>query len=714
MSADGNGFEPQRQFILGLADELIVDLFAGGGGMSTAIEQALGRHVDISANHSETAVSMHRVNHPQTRHFKADVFEVDPLTVTKGRKVGLVHMSPDCTHFSQAKGGQHRSSKIRGLSWVGIRWVGQVRPRCLSMENVKQIISWGKLIAKRCPTTGRVVTLDLITNPKGGKPINRVADPGERVPVQNQYLVPDPRHKGRTWKRFIQLLQSHGYVVEHRLLVAADYGAPTTRERLFLVARCDGLPIEWPEPTHFKNPKKGQKKWRAAAECIDWSVPCPSIFARKKDLAPATLSRIARGLKRYVLDAAEPFIVPATHQGSDRMHGIGDPLPTITAAHRGELMLISPHLQQATQSGKNHSAESPLNTITTAKGGEHMVITPHLLKIRGDSDGGPLTNPLPTITSGAGAARPAGNAHAMGVIAPLLIQAAHGEGKPDGVKRWGMGAKDVRDPVGVVTASGGSHALAAATLIQTGYGERNGQAPRSLDLDAPLGTVVAGGAKHAAVVAFMAQHNTMPERENGKRSIHPGHPVTDPVSTVTKSGSQQGLIAASIVTLRGTSDAHLDSSSADPRDPLRTSSAGGQHQALVEYQLAPDHEAGALRVAAFLMRYYGEGGQWGGCDEPADTITTKHRLALVIVWIKGNPYVIVDIGLRMLKPRELYNAQGFPPEYIIDRGDDGRRFTGEQQVRMVGNSVSPPPGAALIRANFKHELAAVGHPRKAA
>ncbi len=712
MSADGTGFAPQRQFILGLADELIVDLFAGGGGMSTAIEQALGRHVDISANHSETAVSMHRANHPQTRHFKADVFEVDPRAVTRGRKVGLLHMSPDCTHFSQAKGGQHRSTKIRGLSWVGVRWVGQLRrahgkgPRVLTMENVKQIRTWGPLIAKRCPDTGRVVTLDEIPNPKGGKPINRVATVGERVPVENQWLVPDPRHTGRTWKRFIHLLQSHGYVVEHRLLVAADYGAPTSRERLFLVARCDGEPIVWPAPTHFKNPAKGQKKWRAAAECIDWSIPCPSIFCRKKDLAEATLQRVARGLKRYVLDAASPFIVPATHQGSHRMHDIGDPLPTITAAHRGELMVVSPHLQQFTQKGKNHSAESPLNTITTAKGGEHMVIAPHLLKIRGDSDGGSLAAPLPTITSGAGSKRPAGHAHAMGVISPMLIQAGHGEGE-SGARRWSHGINDIQGPAGTVTASGGGVALAAAMLVQTGYGERDGQAPRSLDIGAPLGTVVAGGAKHAAVVAFMAQHNTMPERESGKRNIHPGHPVTDPVSTVTKTGSQQGLVAASIVTLRG------DNTGSDASDPLRTTSAGGQHQALIEYQLAPEHEAGALRVAAFLINYYGNG-QPLDLRDPLDTITTRDRLAMVTVWIHGHPYVVVDIGLRMLKPRELYNAQGFPPDYIIDRGDDGRRFTGEQQVRMVGNSVSPPPGAALLRANFTHEQVAAGRRRKVA
>lgn len=522
MSADG------RQFILPLADELIVDLFAGGGGMSTAIEQAMGRHADIAANHDDDATSMHRANHPQTRHFIAGVFEVDPRGATRGRPVGLVHLSPDCTHFSQAKGGQARDTKIRGLSWVGKRWAGQVRPRVITLENVKQIRDWGPLIAKRDPATGRVVKLD-----------GTVAAPGERVPVQQQFLVPDPRHKGRTWARFLRDLRALGYVVEHRLLCAADYGAPTTRERLFLVARCDGEAIRWPEMTHHKAPKRGQKRWRAAAECIDWSLPCPSIFDRPRPLADATLRRIARGLQRYVIDAADPFIVPVTHACDSRVHGVDEPLRTITTAQHGEFMLCAP------------------------------------------------------------------------------------------------------------------------TLIQTGYGEREGQEPRAMDIGLPLGTVVAGGVKHAAVAAFLAQHNTMPGG-----SVHAGHDAREPLSAITKTGSQQGIVTARLG------------------------------------QLSPEHEAGALRVAAFLMRYYGEGGQWGDLRDPAPTITTKDRLALVTVMIKGTPSVIVDIGQRMFVPRELYRAQGFPDSYIIERGHDGRKFSKSAQVRMVGNSVSPPPAAALIRANF--------------
>jgi DNA (cytosine-5)-methyltransferase 1 len=715
-----------KQAVLDLGGEISVDLFAGGGGLSTAYEAATGMPVTIAVNHSDNALSMHRENHPQTRHFIADVFEVDPRGAAQGRPVGFLHLSPDCTHFSQAKGGQARSSKIRGLSWVAARWAGQVRPRVITLENVKQIFGWCQLIAKRDPATGRVVTLDEIACPKTGKKTFRVADRGEYVPRHNQFLVPDKRRLGQTWKRFVQQLEGMGYVVEWRILVAADYGAPTTRERLFMVARCDGAPITWPEPTHFKKPKRGQKKWRAAAECIDWSIPCPSIFERKRPLADATLRRIARGLKRYVIDAAEPFIVnnmannvprpasepmataatgphkllvapqiiPATHQGGDRGRGIDEPLPTITAAHRGEQMLISP------------------------------TIAPTLLKIRGDSDGGRLDTPLPTITSGAGAKRDAGAAHAMGVItahlqqftqggrehgaaeplktittakggeqaviAASLIQAAHGEGSGK-TKRRGSGAHDPEAPIGTIHAGGGSFGAVAAMLVQTGYGECAGQAPRSLDIEQPLGTVVGGAAKHAAVAAFLAQQNTMP---NG--GVHAGHDAREPVSTITNSGSHQNVVAASLATLRGTNVGR----GAD--EPLRTASGGGEHHALIEYTLSPDQEAGALRVAALLIRYYSEGGQWGDLRDPADTITAKDRIALVTVWLRGHPYVIVDVGLRMLTPRELYRAQGFPDGYIIERGHDGRMFSKSDQVRMVGNSVSPPPAEALIKANYQH------------
>ena len=563
------------QFILGLDDELLVDEFACGGGMSEAIEQATGRHVDIAVNHDEDACSMHAANHPQTEHHWKDVFEVCPRRATKGRAVGLLHLSPDCTHHSQARGGQPRSKKLRGLAWIGVRWAGVKRPRIISLENVKQILQWGPLIAKRCPKTGRVVKLD-----------GTVAAQGERVPVQQQHLVPDPRQAGRTWRAFVRALERLGYVVEARVLCAADYGSPTTRSRLFMVARCDGAPIVWPEPTHFKNPAKGQKRWRSAAECIDWSIPGKSIFEREKPLADATLRRVAHGMKRYVLDSADPFIVQIANWSRDGVTSARDPLSTVTAWPRG---------------------------------GSHAV------------------------------------------VAPVMVQAGHGQGTPD-APRWSHGNKSVREPVGTVTASGGGQAVAMGTLVQMGYGEREGQAPRALDARQPLGTVVGAG-KFAAVTAFV-------EQANGGFNATPARDAREPLSTSTATGSQQRLVTATVV----------------------------------EPALTPSQEEGALRCAAFLIRYYGQGGQLGDMREPMSTSTTKDRLALVTVWLRGTPYVIVDIQLRMLTPRELYNANGFPKTYIIDRGHDGRVFSKSTQVRMCGNAVPPPLGRAVIEANWNSKV----------
>ena len=539
--------------------------------MSEAIEQAVGRHVDIAVNHDEDACSMHAANHPQTEHHWKDVFEVCPRKATNGRAVGLLHLSPDCTHHSQARGGQPRSKKLRGLAWIAPRWCGTKRPRIVTLENVKQILQWGPLIAKRCPKTRRVMKID-----------GTIAAAGERVPVQEQHLIPDPKRAGKTWRAFVRTLEHLGYAVEWRILCAADYGAPTTRSRLFMVARCDGAPIVWPEPTHFKNPTKGQKRWRSAAECIDWDIPGKSIFDRDKPLADATMRRVAHGMKRYVLDSANPFIVQIANWSRNGVTSANDPLSTVTAWPRG---------------------------------GSHAV------------------------------------------VAPVMVQAGHGQGTPD-APRWSYGAKDVREPVGTVTASGGGQALAVGTLVQMGYGEREGQAPRALDAQQPLGTVVGAG-KFAAVTAFV-------EQANGGFNATPARDAREPLSTSTATGSQQRLVTAT----------------------------------MVEPTLSPEQEEGALRCAAFLIRYYGQGGQLGDMREPMSTSTTKDRLALVTVWLRGTPYVIVDIQLRMLTPRELYNANGFPKTYIIDRGHDGRVFSKSTQVRMCGNAVPPPLGKAVIESNW--------------
>lgn len=493
------------QFILTLAAKLVVAFFAGAGGSCTGIEQALHRHVDIAANHSEHAVSCHAANHPQTRHHIEDVRVLCPRQLTGGQSVGYFHASPDCTHFSQAKGGQPRSKAVRSLPWVVVKWAGTVRPDVITLENVKEIQKWGRLIAKRDKATGRVMKLD-----------GTVAAKGERVPVQDQFLVPDPKHAGRTWRRYITTLRGQGYSVEYRVLCAADYGVPTTRSRLFLIARRDGQPIVWPEPTHFKNPGRGQKRWVAAHTCIDFSLPSQSIFERKKPLAEATLRRVARGMKKFVLDSADPFIVPVTHAPA-------------------------------------HSIREPLRAITTA-----------------------------------------------------FVEQANG-GFYDGA----------------------------------------------------------------------------------------GQSANDPISTITTTGSQQRLVTAALAHLRGNCDAR------DLQEPIRTVSAGGEHHALVEYHLSPEHEAGALRCAAFLLQYYSEGGQWSDLRDPINSITTRDRLALVTVWLKGAPYVVVDICLRMLTPRELANASSFPPQYILSHGHDGRMFSKSQQVFFIGNAVPPLLQKVVTEANYR-------------
>ncbi|MGB4486848.1 MAG: DNA cytosine methyltransferase [Pseudomonas veronii] len=652
-------------------DEIVVDFFCGGGGAGTGLEIGLGRAVNVAKNHSPQAISMHTVNHPGAKHFTTDVFKGDPDTECGGKAVGWFHMSPDCTHHSQAAGGQPRKREIRNLSWIGLKWGGMKRPRVISLENVKQILQWGRLIAKRDKATGRVVKL-------GGE----IAAPGEVVPVGQQFLIPDPKQRGRTWRRFVALLEGMGYVVEWKVIRACDFGAPTSRERLFMIARCDGQPIVWPEPTHAKNPVKGQQNWKTAADCIDFTDLGKSIFGRKKDLAPATLRRVAKGMKKFVIDSAAPFIVPIANWSGETVQSAGEPLRTITSYPKGgAFSVVSPIIAPATHQGSDR-INDPLD-------------------------------PLPTVTCA--------NRGELTLISPVMVTAAHGEGKPGGVQRWGDGCKSSADPLGTVTASGG-HSIASAHLVKFRFNDA-GKA-----LDKPLPTITSGGnyqrpagAAHAMGVStvFMAQMN-------GGFNTTDAKSIEDPMTTVTNTGSQQQVVAANLVHLRGNCDAR------DVNDPLHTISAGGQHHglasafmerafggsvgqgleepaptitaggggksSLVSLTLSPEHEAGALRVAAFLISYYGTE-NISACDSPAPTITTKDRLAMVTVMVKGTPYVIVDICLRMLKPSELYKAQGFPSDYIITHGADGTPFTKTQQVHMCGNSVSPPPMAALARAN---------------
>jgi DNA (cytosine-5)-methyltransferase 1 len=579
------------QFLLDIAPEIIVDNFAGGGGASCGIELALGRHVDIAINHDPEAVFMHAMNHPQTEHHCESVWDVDPLDLVQGRPVGLAWFSPDCKHFSKAKGGKPRDKKIRGLAWVAMRWAALVRPRVIMLENVEEFQTWGPVL-----------------------------DDG----------TPCQKRKGDTFRSFVRQLQEKGYAVEWRELRACDFGAPTIRKRLFLIARCDGQPIVWPEPTHGSPTSaavkaKRLKPWRTAAECIDWSIPCPSIFERARPLAEATQRRIARGLRRYVIDTADPFIIGIDHRGSGAS-------------------AVWPDTQ-------------PITTITAEA--RHAVVAPHLTKFRTGSTGADLRTPMPTITAGP-KENPAGAPHALGIIAP--------------------------------------------TLVQTGYGERAGQAPRAPGLDKPLGTVVAGGAKHALVGAFLAKHY-------GGNYEGPGVSLTDPASTITTT-DHHALVSAQLVGCGGRAG---QSRPRDASEPMQTITAKGDtaittsHLGKLRGQCtgsatgepvptisAQGNHIGEVR--AFLVKYYSEGGQDQDCRDPMHTIPTKDRLGLVTV--AGEQYQIADIGMRMLEPHELYAAQGFPSTYVIAPiMANGKPLPKHAQVRMCGNSVSPPMAAALVRAN---------------
>ena len=536
--------------------EIVVDLFAGGGGASEALKQALGIDPALAYNHDEWAIGMHAANHPLTSHHREDIWHADPVKDVAGRKVGWFHASPDCTHFSQAKGGQPRNRKIRALAWVIVKWVGQLwqtgnAPRIVSMENVWQMLSWGPLVAKRCKATGRVLKLD-----------GTVAAKGEQVPVWLQQLVPDKARIGRTWRQFVAALRSYGYTVEWRKLRADAYGAGTSRERLFLLARRDGQPIVWPEPTHGP----GKLPPVSAASSIDFSDLGRSIFDRPKPLADATLRRIAKGVVKHVLQAAEPFFLTEFANASN---------------------------------GRTWSAAEPLRTQCAGVKGGHFAM-----------------------------------------VAPTFLPCTH------------QGSVRINDP------------------------------------KAPLPTITAAHRGELMVAsAFLEQAN------GGYAADGAGHDLRKPVSTITASGSQQRLVTAHMATLRN----NMTGAAVD--DPLSTIAAGGEHHALITCELSPEQEASALRVAGFLISYYGNGDALSLRD-PLDTITTRDRLGLVTVTVQGTPYVIVDIKLRMLKPAELYRAQGFPAGYVIDRTADGRVITVKDSVRMVGNSVSPPPLRALAEANL--------------
>lgn len=562
-------------------DGLFIDGFAGAGGASTGIEQAIGRCVDIAANHSPAAIAIHKANHPATTHYCQDIKALWPLAATKMQPVAGAWFSPDCKEFSKAKGGPVKDRSIRALCWEVVHWIKETRPTCGYLENVEEFAYAAPLDAE-------------------GRPI--------------------PEQKGREFKRFVRAIRALGYRVQWRLLKACDYGAPTSRKRLFMVMRCDGLPIVWPKPTHGAPGSAGVRSgrllpYRTAAECIDWSIKCPSIFGRKKDLVDNTKRRLAHGVVRHVIEAAK----------------------------RGDLFTV-PAIDN--------------------------VVAPHITKFHStNKSGSPIDEAMPTVTANGQSSRPAG-AMPLGLVettlAPFITCGQHG-----GANR------SASDPHHTITASKkDQNCIAVAELAEAphvaaflstfnGSDKFNGGG----SVDAPLKTARAGGQHHAVVAAHMAQFNNNP---NG--TVNDGHSMREVVSTIATKGPHQGVVETVMVE---------------------------------EGDLPPPLLERATMVAAFLVKYYGEGGQSQRADVPLDVITTKARFAVVTVTIDTKTYVIVDIGLRMLKPRELARAQGFPENYILDpvvrkflRGKwVERRLTIAEQISAIGNSVCPPVARALVLAN---------------
>ena len=535
--------------------ELIVDNFAGGGGASTGIELATGYSVDIAINHDPEAIKMHKANHPNTKHYCENVWAVDPVKACKGHTVALAWFSPDCKHFSKAKGGKPKDKNIRGLAWVACRWAGLVRPRVIMLENVEEFKTWGPLGRRHHPIKAK---------------------------------------QGKTFEKFVQQLNDLGYTVEFKELIAADYGAPTMRKRFFMIARCDGKPIVWPEPTHgpadSETVKAGLlKPYVGAYTQIDFSKPCPSIFDTSEEikekygiravrpLAPKTMDRIARGLKKFVLDNPEPFIIQCNHGGERKPNDIREPMPTITGKHG--YGVVEPYLVQCKFNNEAQNVQKPIGTLTTV--GSHLLVEPYMVQIG---------------QTGFAADR----------------------------------SKDVREPLTTIVSKN-EHCLISPTLIQyhseTAQGEVRGQTIKD-----PIMTVD-GSNRYGLVTSFL--------------------------SKFYKSGTGQDL-----------------------REPLHTITTSAGHFG---------------EVRAFLIKYYGDAtGQ--DIEKPLDTVTTKDRFGLVT--IEGVDYQIVDIGLRMLEPRELYGCQGFPDDYIIDHDYTGKTYPRSEQVRRCGNAVCPPIPAALVRANL--------------
>lgn len=580
-----------------LVDEIIVDNFAGGGGASTGIELATGRRVAIAINHDPDAIRMHRTNHPYTEHLQASVWDVDPVAKCRGRPVGLAWFSPDCKHFSKAKGAALVDRKIRGLAWITLRWAAKVRPRVIILENVEEFQTWGPV--------------------RKGKPVKKLA--------------------GTTFRKFISQLEALGYTVEFRELVAADYGAPTSRKRFYMIARCDGKPIVWPKPTHSKTGANGLPKWRSAAEIIDWSLPCPSVFASKAEimaeyglkavrpLAKNTMRRIIRGVDKFTIRSGKPFIVQQKFQNAAQ--NIEKPLTTVTAVGAHELCkpLLAPVTVTNTSNSVGATVGEPMNTVRTGGGGGQMMVTPFLAECNHSGGGhiAPVGDAYKTITA----------KHTGGIVAPSLIQ-YHTE-QTESVRASGLGT-----PINTVDASN-RYGLTCANLVEYYTGGR------PLDVQAPMHTVT--------------------------------------------SHDREAVVAAHVVKFKG------DNVGTPPSEPLQTVTASaGKERAC---------SGGTFAVCKAYLAKMRSGDDLGHWPEIRALLNEFCGYALadddvLLLEIGGALYYIADIGLRMLSPRELYNAMGFPPDYIIDRDYEGHEYKKSAQVARCGNAVCPPVASALVRANL--------------
>lgn len=568
---------------LNLFDEIIVDNFAGGGGASTGIELALGRPVDIAINHDSAAIAMHKRNHPFTEHYCEDVWDVNPAQICRGRKVALMWLSPDCKHFSKAKGGKPVEKNIRGLAWIALRWASSVKPRVIILENVEEFQDWGRI------------------DPETGKP--------------------DKRFKGETFRSFTNALRYHGYEVDYKELKACDYGAPTSRKRFVLVARCDGQPIVFPSPTHGK----GLKPYKTAADIIDWSLPCPSIFNRKKPLVPATLRRITRGLDKFVIKNNHPFIIPIGYgerKGqAPRVHSIDEPLSTIVSICKQNLVM--PTLTKFNDISKGQAMDVPLDTVMAGAarfGKVDTKLAPFISKGFGGNyqgSGASVEQPTPTVTT----------IDHNSLVAATLIQ-YHSETSEKEAR-----ATSPAELLPTIDCSN-RHAVATAYIHKYYAGNYTGAGSAA---DAPLDTVTVEE-RHAVAMPFMSEYYG---------SEKTGTPCSKPIRTVMANNK------SSVVVVKLTDNKQNLGHWAEVRN-LLNDYAG--------FQLADDE--------------------------------------ILLIEINKSHYFIYDIGMRMLTPRELYNAQGFPPDYEIDFEFNGKPYNKKEQIARCGNSVCPAMAEAVVRANL--------------